>query len=67
MTAAQPQKIGQKPFTVRERFVYAFLFEIFGIGISTPVVCLVDWQQYARYGHDCHGDCGDGAVVEYAV
>lgn len=37
MTAAQPQKIGQKPFTVRERFVYAFLFEIFGIGISTPL------------------------------
>lgn len=37
MTTAQQQKIGQKPFTVFERFVYAFFFEIFGIGISTPL------------------------------
>ncbi len=34
---AQQHTVRQKPFTVIERFVYAFFFEIFGIGISTPL------------------------------
>ena len=37
MTAQQQQIVRQKPFTVFERFIYAFFFEIFGIGISTPL------------------------------
>ena len=37
MTAQQQQIVRQKPFTVFERFVYAFFFELFGIGISTPL------------------------------
>ena len=35
--SAQQQTVKQKPFTIFERFVYAFFFEIFGIGISTPL------------------------------
>lgn len=34
---AQQGRAQQKPFTVFERFIYALLFEIFGIGISTPL------------------------------
>ena len=34
---AQQQTVMQKPFTVFERFLYAFFFEIFGIGISAPL------------------------------
>lgn len=37
VTTAQHKMVKQKPFTVFERFVYAFFFELFGIGISTPL------------------------------
>ena len=34
---AQQHTVSQKPFSIFERFIYAFFFEIFGIGISTPL------------------------------
>ena len=34
---AQQRTVSQKPFSIFERFIYAFFFEIFGIGISTPL------------------------------
>lgn len=37
VTTAQHKMVKQKTFTVFERFVYAFFFELFGIGISTPL------------------------------
>ena len=34
---AQQNTVSQKPFSIAERFIYAIFFEIFGIGISTPL------------------------------
>lgn len=47
---AQQQIVRQKPFTVIERFIYAFFFEIFGIGISTPLFAWLTGTPIADMG-----------------